>query len=37
VYQDGDPGNGFEEALATLVDVYFATIAGRHHASAETC
>jgi ABC-type multidrug transport system ATPase subunit len=37
VYQDGDPGNGFEEALATLEDVYFATIAGRHHASAETC
>jgi ABC-type multidrug transport system ATPase subunit len=32
VYAEQDPGNGFEEAQATLEDVYFATIAGRHHA-----
>jgi ABC-2 type transport system ATP-binding protein len=28
VYAEGDPGDGFEPALATLDDVYFATIAG---------
>jgi ABC-2 type transport system ATP-binding protein len=37
VYAENDPGNGFEEAQATLEDVYFATIAGRHVAQAETC
>jgi ABC-type multidrug transport system ATPase subunit len=37
VYEEGDPGHGFEEALATLEDVYFATIAGRHQPLAETC
>jgi ABC-type proline/glycine betaine transport system ATPase subunit len=37
VYQEGDPGHGFEEALATLEDVYFATISGRHQPQAETC
>jgi ABC-type multidrug transport system ATPase subunit len=37
VYQDGDPGHGFEEALATLEDVYFATIAGRHVATSAGC
>ena len=34
VYADRDPGDGFEEAQATLEDVYFATIAGRHNAPA---
>jgi ABC-2 type transport system ATP-binding protein len=34
VYADRHPGNGFEEAQATLEDVYFATIAGRHSAAA---
>jgi ABC-type multidrug transport system ATPase subunit len=34
VYAEQDPGNGFEEAQATLEDVYFATIAGRHNAQA---
>jgi hypothetical protein len=37
VYSETDPGDGFEEALATLEDVYFATIAGRHVAPAESC
>jgi ABC-2 type transport system ATP-binding protein len=37
VYAENDPGNGFEEAQATLEDVYFATIAGCHVAHAETC
>jgi ABC-type multidrug transport system ATPase subunit len=37
VYEEGDPGHGFEEALATLEDVYFATISGRHQPQAETC
>jgi ABC-type proline/glycine betaine transport system ATPase subunit len=37
VYADGDPGNGFEEAQATLEDVYFTTIAGRHDAQAGNC
>ena len=30
VYAESDPGMGFEEAQASLEDVYFATIAGRH-------
>ena len=30
VYAEGDPGMGFEETRASLEDVYFATIAGRH-------
>ena len=25
-----DPGDGFEEAIGDLEDLYFATIAGRH-------
>jgi ABC-2 type transport system ATP-binding protein len=33
VYSDDDPGDGFEEAIGDLEDLYFATIAGRHHAS----
>jgi ABC-type multidrug transport system ATPase subunit len=37
VYEEGDPGHGFEEALATLEDVYFATISGRHQPQAEIC
>jgi ABC-type multidrug transport system ATPase subunit len=36
VYSDTDPGDGFEEALGDLEDVYFATIAGRHRA-ANSC
>jgi len=36
VYSDNDPGDGFEEAIGDLEDVYFATIAGRHQAAA-TC
>jgi ABC-type multidrug transport system ATPase subunit len=32
VYSEDDPGDGFEEAIGDLEDVYFATIAGRHHA-----
>jgi ABC-2 type transport system ATP-binding protein len=36
VYSDTDPGDGFEEAIGDLEDVYFATIAGRHSAAA-TC
>ena len=36
VYSDNDPGDGFEEAIGDLEDVYFATIAGRHRAAA-TC
>ena len=34
VYSETDPGDGFEEALGDLEDVYFATIAGRHRADA---
>ena len=34
VYAEGDPGMGFEEAQATLEDVYFATIAGHHRYQA---
>ena len=30
VYNDNDPGDGFEEALGDLEDLYFATILGRH-------
>ena len=37
VYADGDPGDGFEPARASLDDVYFATIAGRHNAAAGDC
>ena len=37
VYAEGDPGDGFEPARASLDDVYFATIAGRHNAAAGTC
>ena len=33
VYSDDDPGDGFEEAIGDLEDVYFATIAGRHRAA----
>jgi ABC-2 type transport system ATP-binding protein len=33
VYSDDDPGDGFEEAIGDLEDLYFATIAGRHLAS----
>jgi hypothetical protein len=33
VYSDDDPGDGFEEAIGDLEDVYFATIAGRHVAA----
>ncbi|MBA5688548.1 ABC transporter ATP-binding protein [Rugamonas apoptosis] len=36
VYSEDDPGDGFEEAIGDLEDVYFATIAGRHHA-AQPC
>jgi hypothetical protein len=36
VYSETDPGDGFEEAIGDLEDVYFATIAGRHSAAA-TC
>jgi ABC-2 type transport system ATP-binding protein len=31
VYDEHDPGHGFEPARADLEDVYFATIAGRHN------
>ncbi|MGJ9419737.1 ABC transporter ATP-binding protein [Massilia sp. CMS3.1] len=37
VVAEGDPGMGFEEAQATLEDVYFATIAGRHNLQAGSC
>jgi ABC-2 type transport system ATP-binding protein len=37
VYAEDDPGDGFEPARASLDDVYFATIAGRHNPAAETC
>lgn len=30
VYSDMDPGDGFEEAIGDLEDLYFATIARRH-------
>jgi ABC-type multidrug transport system ATPase subunit len=36
VYSDDDPGDGFEEAIGDLEDLYFATIAGRHNA-ADSC
>jgi ABC-type multidrug transport system ATPase subunit len=37
VYSETDPGDGFEPARASLDDVYFATIAGRHNAAAGNC
>jgi ABC-2 type transport system ATP-binding protein len=37
VYAEDDPGMGFEEAHASLEDVYFATIAGRHDFQAGNC
>jgi ABC-type multidrug transport system ATPase subunit len=37
VYSESDPGDGFEPARASLDDVYFATIAGRHNAAAGNC
>jgi ABC-type multidrug transport system ATPase subunit len=37
VYAENDPGMGFEEAQASLEDVYFATIAGRHDFQAGNC
>jgi len=37
VYADGDPGDDFEPALATLDDVYFATIAGHPVGAAGIC
>jgi ABC-2 type transport system ATP-binding protein len=37
VYNDGDPGDDFEPALATLDDVYFATIAGHPVGAAGNC
>ena len=37
VYAEGDPGMGFEPAHASLEDVYFATIAGRHNYEAGNC
>jgi ABC-type multidrug transport system ATPase subunit len=37
VYADHDPGDGFEETLATLEDVYFATIAARHGERLASC
>jgi len=37
VYDEGDPGMGFEPAHASLEDVYFATIAGRHNVQAGNC
>jgi hypothetical protein len=33
VYSDHDPGDGFEEAIGDLEDLYFATITGRHNPS----
>ena len=33
VYSEDDPGDGFEEAIGDLEDLYFATIAGRHQAA----
>jgi ABC-type multidrug transport system ATPase subunit len=37
VYSEDDPGDGFEPARASLEDVYFATIAGRHNPAAGNC
>ena len=37
VYAEDDPGDGFEPARASLDDVYFATIAGRHNPAAGDC
>ena len=37
VYAEDDPGDGFEPARASLEDVYFATIAGRHNPAAGNC
>ena len=37
VYSETDPGDGFEPARASLDDVYFATIAGRHNPAAGDC
>ena len=37
VYAEDDPGEGFEPARASLDDVYFATIAGRHNPAAGNC
>jgi ABC-2 type transport system ATP-binding protein len=35
VYSDDDPGDGFEEAIGDLEDLYFATIAGRHRVAQQ--
>ena len=35
VYSDDDPGDGFEEAIGDLEDLYFATIAGRHRVAPQ--
>jgi ABC-2 type transport system ATP-binding protein len=37
VYSEQDPGDGFEPTRASLEDVYFATISGRHRAAVEHC
>lgn len=37
VYAEDDPGDGFEPARASLDDVYFATITGRHNPAAGDC
>ena len=37
VYDENDPGMGFEPAHASLEDVYFATIAGRNNGAAGNC
>jgi ABC-type multidrug transport system ATPase subunit len=37
VYSETDPGDGFEPARASLEDVYFATIAGKHNDAAGNC
>ncbi|XYJ09929.1 ABC transporter ATP-binding protein [Telluria sp. B2] len=37
VYAERDPGMGFEPAHASLEDVYFATIAGRHDGATGNC
>jgi ABC-type multidrug transport system ATPase subunit len=37
VYSETDPGDGFEPARASLEDVYFATIAGKHNDAAGIC
>ena len=35
VYDERDPGNGFDPAIGDLEDVYFATIAGRQFAASD--